>query len=222
MGTCGEAREPRPGESPLDSCDRRPYDREMTIFYLLPGSEGNASVWAGVASRLASHGDSGIPLDLCLDGGRSVIPGLHSQAEIVEAALSARPDRSILVGYSYSGLVAAAVVRRAVAPVAGLIYVDAIVPEIASSASELLSLVPPVVRRLLGSDVSELYGTRRPPRVPTAYVRCTARPRKLLYAAIEASAVRARELEWTYAELATGHRPMVEAPDALVARLRAT
>lgn len=192
----------------------------MTSFYLLPGSDGKAAVWAEVASRLASRGDTGIPLSLGAEGGPSVTPGLSSQVELVEAALSARPDRSILVGYSYSGLVAAAVVRRAVAPVAGLIYVDAIVPEIASSASELLSLVPPVVRRLLGSDASVLYGTGRTSPVPTVYVRCTARPRKPLYAAIEASAGRARALEWTYAELAAGHRPMVEAPDALLARLR--
>lgn len=194
----------------------------MTIFYLLPGSDGRAAVWSGVVSRLASRGDTGIPLNLGPDGSSGVTAGLSSQAQIVEAALSVRPDRSILVGYSYSGLVAAAVVRRGKVPVARLIYVDAIVPEIASSASELLSLVPPVVRRLLGSDASELFGTGPTSHVPTSYVRCTARPGKPLYAAIEASAGRARELEWTYAEIATGHRPMVEAPDALVALLRAT
>jgi pimeloyl-ACP methyl ester carboxylesterase len=193
----------------------------MTAFYLLPGSDGSTRIWASILSLLATCGDIGIPVGLASTEEPRVRPGLRSQVERVEAAIRCGHENGVLVGYSYSGLVASAVVRRGVARVARAIYVDAIVPEIASCGQELLERVPRTVRHLLGDDATLLYPPVSRHSVPLTYVHCTARPRKALYSAIDPSAASARALGWEYSEVATGHRPMLEAPSELLLRLRA-
>lgn len=192
----------------------------MTTFVLLPGSAGDgAPLWAPVRRRLeaAGHDSRALP-------AWTTVGSLGAQVSRALEEVLGRPG-CVLVGYSYSGLVATAAARRSRPALRHLVLVDGLLSHVAPGLDAFARLVPPVVRRLVGDDGALLYeGTAAadPARdVVGTYVACTARPTKPMFAAIAASEACARRLGWQVAQPATGHAPMRDDPDRLAALLLA-
>jgi pimeloyl-ACP methyl ester carboxylesterase len=244
--------------------DPNPDDRRARpALVLVHGAWGGAWIWRRVLEPLRAAGHEVHAVTLTGDGERAHLRrpdiGLQTHIDDVVGLVRAEELRGIvLVGHSYGGMVitgAAAALRAAdPASVAGLVYVDAMVPlpgegwgdahapEVvaarrAAAAANDNALPPPDPADfgLHGADrdwlrrrqVPHPFGMYRVPLhydaaliepLPRLFVDCT----QPAYPTIDAMRQRVRETPgWQVAEIATGHCPMVSAPDDLVRMLRA-
>jgi pimeloyl-ACP methyl ester carboxylesterase len=152
-----------------------------------------------------------------------------------EAVAESAPRSVVLVGYSYSGLIAGAVARGDLNDrLAGLVYVDAIVPEAlvpegqtrgdgqarpAGQDDRSADDLTRGVLALLGPGWMELLTPYPRIELPTTFISCTARAVVPSFRPIERSARVAGDLGWALRSIATSHRPMTEAPDELAGLL---
>lgn len=101
-------------------------------FVLIPGAWMGAWVWEPVAERLRALGHGARPLTLSglADGDADISEvGLQTHVEDVMAVLEKDDLRNVVVvGHSYSGVVAGQVADRAPGRVARTVYVDAFLP----------------------------------------------------------------------------------------------
>ena len=147
----------------------------------------------------------------------------------------------VLLGKSYAGVVITLVAERAANRIRHLVYLDAIVPENGRSIVE--SFDPEHAARLEAVVLERGDGWRLPadtraePRLtdhpfatftqrveltnpaaaalPRTYIRCTATTLTLHARETARAAIHAQATGWRYRELATGHDPQLEAPQAV-------
>jgi pimeloyl-ACP methyl ester carboxylesterase len=151
----------------------------------------------------------------------------------------------VLVGHSYAGMVITGVAERVPARLAGLVYVDAYVPENGQRLTDLLppELLEELVAQAAESGVDWLLPHDSPDaprrtdfpiaagleplavtnpdaaRLSRAYIACVERIDHPLYSHFAEAAARAQREGWDYFELPTGHRPMETMPEELTAIL---
>ena len=102
----------------------------MTTFVLIPGAGGAAWYWSLVLPQLERAGHEAIAVDL---PGDDETAGLPEYTRLVVAAIGDRTDVT-LVAQSLGGFTAAMVCERA--PVASLVFVNAMIPLPGETAGE--------------------------------------------------------------------------------------
>lgn len=114
----------------------------MASFVLIHGAFQSGFVWRAAGDMLARAGH-----DVLIPG----LTGLGDRAhllrqgitladyvnDVVNAVCYAKADPPVFVGHSYSGLIAAAAAARLPQLAAGLVYVDALIPEIGRSFMQM-------------------------------------------------------------------------------------
>jgi pimeloyl-ACP methyl ester carboxylesterase len=118
----------------------------MSTFVLVHGAWQSTGTWDLLAPLLERHGHRVItPVlrGLGTDQNRLSpnIP-LKQHVEDVVAKLSVSPDRVILVGHSYAGMIISGVVETNSAQVRSLVFLDAFIPE---DGQSVLDLLPPEI-----------------------------------------------------------------------------
>ncbi len=109
-------------------------------FVLVHGAWQEAGTWDLVRPKLEAAGWTvDVPELTGLESSASLTPDIDLERHIqdVTAAVGAAPRPVILVGHSYAGMIITGVAARA-RNLAGLIYVDAFVPENGQSALDLM------------------------------------------------------------------------------------
>lgn len=106
----------------------------MASFILIHGAFQGSWVWQTTADMLRAAGHSVLTPDLTGLGDRSHLLRkdlslAHYVEDVVNAASFAHVGPSIIVGHSFSGLVATAAAARLEGLASGLVYVDALIPE---------------------------------------------------------------------------------------------
>ncbi|MER5811907.1 alpha/beta hydrolase family protein [Streptomyces sp. NPDC002033] len=105
----------------------------MTTFVLVPGAWHGAWTFEPLARQLRAHGHQAFALTLTGVGDRrhllssSVNLDTHI-ADVVNLLAEHEVTDAVLVGHSYGGMVITGAADRAPERVAGLVYVDALVP----------------------------------------------------------------------------------------------
>jgi pimeloyl-ACP methyl ester carboxylesterase len=219
----------------------------MTPYVLLPGAWSGGWQWRPVARLLRAAGHEVYTPTLTGLGERVHLasPAVDLETHVLDV-LNVLADEElsgiVLVGFSYSGMVATAVAERAPARLAHLAYVDAFVPEDGQSLFDLAG--PEVAARFEALARERGDGWRMPHDPPDAPRRtahplktfqgrvavgnpaAAALPRTYIYctdkaemgggnAGIAASAARARAAGWRYRELPTSHVAMETMPREL-------
>lgn len=116
----------------------------MTTFVLVPGAWHGAWTFEPLARRLRAHGHQAFPLTLTGVGDRkhlissSVNLDTHIE-DVVNLLADQQVTDAVLVGHSYGGMVITGAADRAAGRVAGLVYVDAMVPEDGDSCWSLVT-----------------------------------------------------------------------------------
>lgn len=111
-------------------------------YVLIPGAWMGAWVWEPVAHGLHARGHRAHPLTLSglTPGAAGADVGLATHVEDVLGAMEARDLRDVVVvGHSYSGVVAGQVADRAPDRVAHTVYVDAFLPHDGASMLDAFS-----------------------------------------------------------------------------------
>lgn len=149
---------------------------------LVQGAWGSSAVWTPLAEQLRSNGHSvHVPSLTGLGERRHLFSGainLSTHVADVESAIDAEAlDRVILVGHSYGGMVITALADRLGERVAGMLYLDAFVPENGQSAADLIG--PEAMLGVLaatgdGDGFSVPPPSRDPARIPAAFHRYLA------------------------------------------------
>ena len=118
----------------------------MSTFVLVHGAWQSASTWDLLSPLLEKRGHRVItPVlrGLGTDQGRlSRDITLMQHVEDVSVELSRCPDRVILVGHTYAGMIISGVVETNPTQVRRLVFLDAFIPEDGQSA---LDLLPPEI-----------------------------------------------------------------------------
>lgn len=117
----------------------------MATFVLVHGGWHGAWCWHRVVPFLTAAGHTVQTPSLAGLGERAaeLHPGIDLETHVAEVTASIDPDGPrdvVLVGHSYSGMVVAAVAARRAGRIAGLVYLDAFVPE---DGQALFDLAPP-------------------------------------------------------------------------------
>jgi pimeloyl-ACP methyl ester carboxylesterase len=116
----------------------------MTTFVLIPGAWHGAWTFEPVADQLRRHGHRAHPLTLTGVGERrhlltaSVNLDTHI-ADVANFLTDQQITDAVLVGHSYGGMVITGAADRVPERVAGLVYVDALVPEDGDSCWSLVT-----------------------------------------------------------------------------------
>jgi pimeloyl-ACP methyl ester carboxylesterase len=114
----------------------------MSTFVLVHGAWQSTGTWDRLAPLLEKHGHRVItPVlgGLGTDQSRlSPDVTLKQHVEDVSAEVSKSPERVILVGHSYAGMIISGVVETTPAQVQRLVFLDAFIPEDGQSALDLL------------------------------------------------------------------------------------
>jgi pimeloyl-ACP methyl ester carboxylesterase len=113
----------------------------VTRFVLIPGAGGDAWYWSYVAERLHAAGHDATAVDLPADDETA---GLDDYTEITLSAIGGRPD-VVVVAQSLGGFTAAQVAARTT--LAGLVFVNAMIPLSGETAGEWWGNVPAVEAR---------------------------------------------------------------------------
>lgn len=198
------------------------------------GHEVYTPTLTGLGERVHLR-DPGITLDI------------HVQ-DIVNVLLYEDLHEVILVGWSYGGVIITGVAEHVPDRVAHLVYLDAFVAEDGQSLSDLLGpqvmaefeeiarttgegwRIPftapvndnhPWTDALLNVFKQPLSLTKAEARsIPRTYIFCSEKPDVPLFAALAASAERARgDKQWRYRELPTGHDAVWTMPQELTGLL---
>lgn len=183
----------------------------VSSYLLLPGSDGRGAIWRQVAEALSR------------DGHRVATyhgwPGQGLTAQAADVAASCRTGSiEVLVGWSYSGLVAATAAAQI--RLRQVVHVDSLLPGFASDHEELAHLLSPVVLSLVGHDI-EMLLTAPSHGCPVQYIECLRRPAKPAFRAVERSAALARSCGWTVLGIDADHRAMASRPTELASLLDA-
>ena len=146
----------------------------MTTFVLIAGGNLGGWVWRRVRPLLESAGHTVYAPTLTGLGERAhlIRPEIDLDVHVqdVLGVLEYEDLRDVtLVGHSYAGMVITGVADRAAARLAGLVYLDAVVPR--AGESELDVLPPHVSRWLSERAAAEGDGWRVPPPSERALAR---------------------------------------------------
>jgi pimeloyl-ACP methyl ester carboxylesterase len=208
---------------------------------LVHGAWRGPWVWDRVTPLLEAAGIETHTVDLPSVGEGDIRADMYDDAAAVRAAVEAVGRSAVVVGHSYGGF---PVTEGAAAPtVVGLVYVAAFMPDEGETAVGLLGGVPPdwwifsedgrtilpepvdAPVELYDAEAAALIARARPlsaavveqpvrqvawRRLPSVYVVCEADER-VPPATQESIATRADRVE----RLATGHWPMLSAPEKL-------
>ena len=143
----------------------------MATYLLVHGAWHGAWCWDRVAPLLVAAGHTVITPTLAGLGERAA--ELHAGidlethiAEVTAAIDPGGPRDMILVGHSYGGMVIAAVAARRAGRIAGLVYLDAFVPDDGQACFDLA--VPGVADGIREQARLEGDGWRVPPPTPQA------------------------------------------------------
>src|SRR5580704_11949242 len=105
----------------------------MSTFVLVHGAWQSTGTWDRLAPLLEEHGHRVItPVLSGLGTDQSRLSPdvtLQQHVEDVSAEVSKSPERVILVGHSYAGMIISGVVETNPAPVQRLVFLDAFIPE---------------------------------------------------------------------------------------------
>lgn len=117
----------------------------MATFVLVHGAWHGAFCWHRVVPLLTAAGHTVVTPTLAGVGERAAEhhPGIDLETHATEVTESIDPDGPrdvVLVGHSYGGMVIAAVAARRAERIAGLVYLDAFVPE---DGQSLFDIAPP-------------------------------------------------------------------------------
>ncbi|MEV4092545.1 alpha/beta fold hydrolase [Streptosporangium saharense] len=221
----------------------------MTTFVLIPGAWHGAWTFEPLARQLREHGHHAYPLTLTGVGDRrhllTATVNLDTHIDdVVNLLVDERITDAVLVGHSYGGMVITGAADRVPERVAGLVYVDAVVPE---NGDSCWSLVTERERGWYLSGVGETGYTSAP--LPFFDPRATPHPLASLLQAVrlEGGLDRYRSRDYVYATewdgespfttlyerlrddptwrthaLTSGHNIMRDAPDTLLKILLAT
>lgn len=115
----------------------------MAIFVLIPGGHAGAWQYRTVAQILTKAGHEVFPVSLTGMGERIHLatPEINLEThilDVVNTILYNELTEVILMGYSYSGMVATGVAERIPERIKRLVYLDAWVPQDGQSASDLI------------------------------------------------------------------------------------
>jgi pimeloyl-ACP methyl ester carboxylesterase len=219
----------------------------MATYVLLPGAWSGGWQWRTVARLLQADRHEVFTPTLTGLGERvhlaspSVDFATHVE-DVVNVLIYEDLHDAILVGFSYSGLVATAVAERVPERLAHLVYLDAFVPQ---DGQSLMDMIGPEAAAHFEDIAAERGDGWRIPHDPPDAPRRTAQPLRTFQdpvavrnpdaltlprtyifctnkagtgdggAGITASAVRARDAGWRYHELPTTHVAMETMPREL-------
>jgi len=110
------------------------------IFVLVHGAWQAPYAWQFVKQRLEQHGQRVIVVELPGHGNDTTSPAiltLDTYRDKVMAAITAQPDKVILVGHSLGGMVVTEVAEKIPARIAKLVYIGAFLP---ANGQSLLAL----------------------------------------------------------------------------------
>jgi pimeloyl-ACP methyl ester carboxylesterase len=124
----------------------------MGVIGLVHGAWGGAWYWELLRAELEARGHATVAVDLPCDDPAA---GLSRYAEVVDEALCDAAD-VVLVGHSLGGLTIPLVAERR--PVAGLVYLCALIPEPGRSLRDELSAGGPFVPGFAESTVRDELG----------------------------------------------------------------
>ena len=128
----------------------------MSTFVLVHGAWQSTGTWDLLAPLLQKDGHSVIlPILRGLGTDQSNLTpeiALHHHIEDVCATLAASPDRVVLVGHSYAGMVISGAVELNPSKVRRLVFLDAFIPEDGQCA---LDLLPPEIGAFFRKVASE-------------------------------------------------------------------
>jgi pimeloyl-ACP methyl ester carboxylesterase len=143
----------------------------MATLVLVHGGWHGAWCWDRVVPLLTAAGHTVATPTLAGLGERAaeLHPGIDLETHVAEVTASIDPDGPrdvVLVGHSYGGMVIAAVAARRARRIAGLVYLDAFVPE---DGQACFDLAPPGIADGF-REQARLYGEgwRVPPPTPQA------------------------------------------------------
>ncbi|MFG3510567.1 alpha/beta fold hydrolase [Streptomyces sp. NPDC047821] len=220
----------------------------MTTYVLVPGAWHGAWTFAPLARQLRAHGHQAYPLTLTGVGDRrhllTATVNLDTHIDDVANLLTDEEiTDAVLVGHSYGGMVITGAADRVPGRVAGLVYVDAVVP---AHGDSCWSLVTDRERAWYLDGAGETGYTSAP--LPFFDARATPHPLASLLQSIrlDGGLDRFRGLDYVHATdwdgespftalyerlrddpawrthaLASGHNVMRDAPDELLTILLA-
>ena len=143
----------------------------MATLVLVHGGWHGAWCWDRVVPLLTAAGHTVATPTLAGLGDRAaeLHPGIDLETHVAEVTASIDPDGPrdvVLIGHSYGGMVIAAVAARRARRIAGLVYLDAFVPE---DGQACFDLAPPGIAAGV-REQARLYGEgwRVPPPTPQA------------------------------------------------------
>lgn len=118
----------------------------MASFILIPGGWQGGWVYQKVASLLAAHGHTALPITLSgLGDEPAPTANLETHISEIVDVVRARRDEVVIVGQSYGGMVVSGVADAVPSQIRALVYVDAYVPDHGDS---LWSLTTPRFREV--------------------------------------------------------------------------
>lgn len=172
----------------------------MTTYVLLPGAWSGGWQWRPVARLLREAGYEVHTPTLTGLGERVHLasPAVDLETHVADVlnVLAYEDLRGVvLVGFSYSGMVATAVAERAPARLAHLAYVDAFVPE---DGQSLLDMAGPEVAAHFAAIARERGDGWRIPHDPPDAPRRTAHPLKTFQGRVAIGNLEAAALPRTY------------------------
>lgn len=216
----------------------------MATYVLLPGAWSGAWQWRTVTRLLQADRHEVVTPTLTGLGERvhlaspSVDLATHVE-DVVNVLTYEELHDVVLVGFSYSGLVATAVAERVPERLAHLVYLDAFVPQDGQSLMDMIGPEAAAHFEVIAAERGDGWriphdppgaphrtdhplrtfqdpvAVRKPDTlaVPCTYISCTDKAGTGAGGAgIAASAARAREVGWHYQELPTTHVAMESMP----------
>ncbi|GAA0928699.1 alpha/beta hydrolase [Pseudonocardia zijingensis] len=135
-----------------------------TTYLLVHGAWHDGQAWHRVAPLLEAHGHRVLAPSLTGHGDKAHLlgpeVGLTTHVDdIVGIVVGEDLHDVVLVGHSYAGLVISSVANRVPDRLAGLVYIDAMVPEHGESAVDVM----PVSRAMIDASAREDEPWRIPP-----------------------------------------------------------
>jgi pimeloyl-ACP methyl ester carboxylesterase len=121
---------------------------------LVHGAFHGAWCWAALGAELDRRGVPSLAIDLPGHGASTAAPtDLHGDADALAGLLDQLDDEAVVVGHSYGGAVISQ--TSAIERIAHLVYLTALVPEVGSSAADVLGDLPASGADLRGLFVRE-------------------------------------------------------------------
>jgi len=138
-------------------------------YLLVHGAWHDGRVWRRVAPLLAAEGHRVLAPSLTGHGDKAHLlgpeVGLTTHVDDVVGLVLAEDLRDvILVGHSYAGMVISSVANRIPERLAGLVYVDALVPEHGETVVDVVPATRPMIEAASGGD--EPWRIPPPPALP--------------------------------------------------------